>query len=247
MPKIILGLVLGVVTTVLFWLFVQYLEIRDVGNQGSAPTRPANTRAGAGSEVDIWYEPTVSGEHGSTGNENLVQEAKELAGVQDAAGSARQDETERRRVEVAKWRTIQPIISPVTLPPEFAWLAEADYRTPYDLIQREPVDLDWAPMTEAQLQSYFSTRQELINEYGWPVIHCGTTRCLVAFVVYGTKSDLVSTVSMQNRFKARVEDYLISAAESGLDNSNCECVTVHSEDGVGTLLWTLLRQREAAP
>jgi hypothetical protein len=161
-------------------------------------------------------------------------------------------ERELRRAEDALKRATEvPPEQPITLPPEFDWLSENRSEN-HEFIQREPVDPTWSITAGRQIEGHFIDRPELSQEFGYPIIHCRTTRCEVAFVSYevhaadaaagarveGLDTEFFSAI----RFRTSLSEFASHPGAEQFEPIQHDDLDVHVEDGVTTILWHLFRR-----
>jgi hypothetical protein len=161
---------------------------------------------------------------------------RELEEAQDIVS---QTTAELERIGIEEALGAQPIISPITLPPEFEWIAENLYREFFhERMQREQIDGSWASATESQLSRFLYRRPELVSKYGVPTVRCHTTQCEVTFVTHGIFDDpSVASTVVRSLFDDSFEEM------GGIfDCGPGECwADANSQDGVVTIFWAMTK------
>jgi hypothetical protein len=167
----------------------------------------------------------------STSDSREVQ-LERLIAESSAADMALRSELQALRT--TKFREQRPIVVPLPLPPEFGWLADTNYVNPHDEIQREHRDAAWAAAAESEIQEYLRDHPEIFRAFGYPTIECRTSRCAVAFVVYGVDEDVSA---MNRRFDTMVSDFSEQAwAEQFPDTA---ALYGNQQGDVHTIYWAL--------
>lgn len=139
-----------------------------------------------------------------------------------------------------------PIVQPLPLPPEFDWLSESPSIS-HELIQREAVDPEWSAVTENKLIGYFGRHPEITDMFGFPTVHCRSTRCEIQVVRHGVTEQFASNAnynwSRYNRplFTESWADEFGHGPNADSPVLNYDIKTI---DGVTTILWHIVKQTE---
>jgi len=165
-----------------------------------------------------------------------LEELKQRADATRRANDAAQRELLRAQ-RLARWADEPPPSLPIVLPAEFDYLLD-DPSDNHERIQREAIDPVWAATTETQIHGYLATRPKATEEYGYPTVHCRTTRCEIAFVAYG--------VGEAREFRSAIsgvldEPWMDQFTSGGVSLINAN---IHNRGDVTTILWHLTRTSE---
>lgn len=257
MGKLLLGLAAGIVlTSTVFFLFisesedspsmaetlrsplVDTTESRANGSpqsstladteQANRVEQPAETVAANNATLDLTEDQL----------RNLPLEEVQAIGdsVQDGTLRSRALNEILRRQRIARWGNEPPPTHPITLPPEFGWLAENPDHL-HEQLQREPVDPDWAAVTEAQIATFLSEHSEIVQKYGQPIVHCRTSGCELAFVAYGIEESAFQIMSDGKFFAVNEQPWADQFANSGATLFNAQ-----TQGDATTILWHLIRE-----
>ena len=237
MAKLLAGFTLGSVVTAIGF-FVLFADLEQ---------KPVPAAAGVGEPATMTEHETERPNSASSTSINRADPIMEVDGSREAQlqnlidSSQAEVEAYRRELRVLqadRFRQEQPMVSPLYLPPEFAWVADSDYLTPHDQIQRENRDAVWAANVETELQNYFAERPEVVRSFGYPIIECRTSRCAVAFSLHGVEED---TATINQRFNAMVSDF--TEQEWPDEFPDTPALYDNRQGDVHTLYWSLTDMR----
>ena len=113
--------------------------------------------------------------------ERRAREIVESMGEMERVLTLVRDELGRRET-IAFWAAAPPDV-PIILPSEFNYLSESPHHF-HEVLQRDAIDANWSPQMETQLRSFFASRPEITNKFGFPTINCRTSGCEIAFASY---------------------------------------------------------------
>lgn len=171
------------------------------------------------------------------------REARLIVELEDARRTVDETSAELEELRIAKQLRELPVVFPLPLPSNFAWvLEEPTGKLLHGLIQRENRDETWAPATERELQRFLYDQAEVVNELGAPTINCRTARCEVTFVGYGAdERSLEVAEKLRDDFG---QHDLQDRFSLSIFTQGSFWVGEHYEDGVVTVFWSLPRRED---
>ena len=247
MGKAILGIVVGFVLAGLLVLF--WGDSDEIEGMLSAPSNDSR------SDQDvISREESIAPTQVQAASEAASDTNENAASLDVLAARVSEAERELRLAQDALQRATElPPGQPISLPPEFDWLTENPSEN-HEIIQREPLDPAWSATAHSHLENFFTDRLELSEEFGYPTIHCRTTRCEAAFVRYGVdESDVAAGERVEDlspefftaiRFRNEIAQNAGQPLIDQFSPIRPEDLDVNIEDGVTTILWHLSRREE---
>jgi hypothetical protein len=171
--------------------------------------------------------------------DDAVREVRLRAEIEDTQRALADLRAELEELAIVRELAAEPIISPITLPPEFEWIAENTYRSLFhERMQREPIDVGWAGAIGPELESFIYNQPEIVQKYGAPTVRCHTTRCEVTFLSTGVIDDpSVARADARALFEASLVE---------MDGRfNCgpgECwAEAETQDGIVTIFWGMTK------
>lgn len=118
----------------------------------------------------------------------------------------------------------------VPVAPEIAPLLDPDYapasRRLHDELERQVRDPSWSVYMENQISAYLYGKQEILNNFSIPVVHCGTSICEVQAIGYGTGYSVWASATAD----AHVQPWFDFIGAGG---------PVRQSDGVTLIVWIL--------
>lgn len=247
MRNILLGFIGGIVTSTL----VVFLVVTP--SDTTFDTTPAPAAGVSGPPVSTELETTIDqriqieAAVASRVEPTVNRDANELTQLREKADEAKA-RWQRARFEFDTALAATSVAYPIELPREFDWVSERPTAAVnHDLIQREPIDPDWAYATEEQVMSWVAKQPELIQKYGYPAVFCRTTTCELQFVSYDAAETQTATIFGWNGATASLleeswGDQFASPSQFG--NPINGYVDVNAKNGVTTILWHLRRAAE---
>lgn len=219
MGKVSLALIVGLVLAGLLLFFL---------DEGAEQMPPTEFVANEAPHADSMFPE-------STLSESSRSNAPGTAEVRGVAESVATGEGVRPIAEEESSGSEPPPPSvPITLPAEFDWLSSDPSHQSFE---REAIDPVWSFNTEAQINRFFAEHPEIISKYGFPTIHCRTTRCRVLITAYGI--DESSLVREFGRSLNLNSDY---SKRPWVEQFEFGTIVTNSQDGVTTLSWVLSKR-----
>ena len=241
MIKVILGMIIGAVLAMIFVL--SWTDSRTL--EGTLTEAPSESRVTA----EVTNSAPVRSESLSGVAPGPSRGLPNLSELSERVQEAKR-ELELAEAELERALEGPPEI-PISLPPEFDWLSE-EVSENHELIQRELVDPAWSAEARAHIENMFSDRPELFEQFGYPTIHCRTTRCEAAFVLYDVNDkDATAAASTEGlttefftalRFRTTIGQNASQPLIDQFSPIGPDDLDVNVEDGVTTILWHLSKR-----